>query len=159
MKDSPVNGTSVTVRRAMSGRRGNAEATRRTAGCAVKASHKLPLGEQCFTVDANLPKARARARRQYNRGPGLPCLRRLGPVSQGTVWPDRVVVLRPPTRLQDGPRPSLRWVTVSPMENPEGRHLAVHERVVRAMLRQFPMSSDPAMAATMKPMPTCIATR
>jgi hypothetical protein len=33
------------------------------------------------------------------------------------------------------------------MEIPEGRHLVVHERVVRAMLRQFPMSSDPAMAA------------
>ena len=70
--------------------------------------------------------------------------------------------------------------TASPMEIPEGRHLVVHEiheihkiheihdvhkihevheRVVRAMLRQFPMSSDPAMAATMKPMPACIATR
>jgi len=35
LKDSPVNGTSATVRLPMSDRRGNAEATRRTAGCAV----------------------------------------------------------------------------------------------------------------------------
>ena len=70
--------------------------------------------------------------------------------------------IEPPTRRQDCLPPSLWWATVSPMEIPEGRHLVVHEineRVVRAMLRQFPMSSDPAMAATMKLLPACIATR